>query len=89
MSSLSRRSSLSSFYSEPLPDSSKASAEEVTSDIINTIIDRAVNRVIRNATFKDNLKRYSEVKTINNINEVSKLHFYEFKNSLGLSHAGK
>ncbi len=45
-------------------------------ELMERVIDRAIHHIVRGERLRENLKHFSKLKTINNINEVNRLNFY-------------
>lgn len=52
-------------------------AETVAVETINHLIDAVLSRHAKNEKFKENLKKFSSMKIVTNINEVNSLNFYD------------
>ena len=52
-------------------------AETVAVETIESLMDAALSRHAKNEKFKQNLKRFSSMKIVTNINEVNSLNFFE------------
>jgi hypothetical protein len=65
--------------SEPLPARSKFEAEESAMEMVERLIERTIYRIEKTQRFKENLRQFSNMKTLTNINEVNSLHFYDSK----------